>query len=189
MAVMIGGLQNQVHASSSIRFDEVKDMGGFDSPQMKSVIQLWDPKGDFDFNDKLQQQFLKSNTLTNLRTLELKNMNINDEFIGEMCNNPTFARLMNIDLSGNENITHKSLKYIFDSNIVASIRDLPQISGRHGCAASEIYITINDTGITKEDVEIYCHIPRRNFVIQYLNPRNDTASYPTANGIKWLQFR
>lgn len=180
------GFQSQIQASS-LTFDQAIERGGFDNPQMRSVMQLWDPDGVL--SHEIAHQLLESTALTNLRTLDLKNENIDDDFIRQLCQNPTFARLINIDLSGNENITSQSLQYILDSDIIGSIRDLPQISGRYGCPSSEVYITIDGTSISKEDMQPYLDKPRHGFVIRYLSPQ-DRASSPTVNNaIKWLQRR
>lgn len=186
---MIFGVQKEIKASSCIEFNEVNIMGGFNSPKLKSTIQLWDPNNDFKFTKEMKEEFLKSTALTGLKILELNNKDIDDNFIEEMCKNKTFARLITIDLSNNKNITSKSLKYIRESDIIGSTRDLPQISGKYGCPSSEVYINIDGTGITdKKDIKKYFGEPRSEFVIRYMHPVHNTATYPTINnGIKWLQ--
>lgn len=160
----------------------------FQGINLRRVMYLG-PDTDGQLNEEMQNDLLNSKTLSNLRKLSFRNQNINDDLIARLCSNESFPRIVNIDLSGNKDITVKSLKAILESQYLGSIRDFQQISCRYNMPASEISLDIKNTSITAEDVENF-KVPRDNFCIRYFHPADDRQTFPTdTNAIKILQFR
>lgn len=142
-------------------------------------------------NENQKDFLIDSTALTNLRILDLSNQDIGNDFIKQMCGNPTFSRLTKMDLSGNPRLTGDALEYISESVCIGSIRDLPQISSRYEIASSEIYFDVRDTGIESEIIKKYNSAPQNmNFFIRYLHPATGKVTFPPANhAIKWLQVQ
>ncbi len=140
-------------------------------------------------NEIQKLKTLLGKPLPHLKALDLRGVGINDDFIDTLCKNSSLKRLIRIDLSNNEDITSESLKKIFKSDVIGSVRDLQQISGRYGIPSSEVYIGWKNTKIKYTDVERYKKTPRFDFSIQYLHPIHEYPTFPSVErSIKWLQF-
>ncbi|AIL13862.1 hypothetical protein IM40_10905 (plasmid) [Candidatus Paracaedimonas acanthamoebae] len=189
-AFFIVSLIGNAFASSSnmLSYDDAWNVSRFNGKNLQDIVELYPMPGTVLSKDQ-KQCLLESKTLYNLKTLDLSNQEIDDKFIEALCNQPTFSRIINLDLSGNPDITDLSLKYLLESNTLGSVRDLPQISGTYGSPSSEIYITTRDTAISPEAIQHYHSNPRFDFVINYLHPITHTFTAPSAkSSIKWLRF-
>jgi hypothetical protein len=178
--------------ASSLRtvdYDTAWEEGKFSGKTLQNVSHLVSNGKLLD--DTKKNYLIDSLTLTNLRVLDLSNQDITDDFIMNMCGNPTFSRVININLSGNPNLTSEALKYISQSASIGSIRDLPQFSSQYEKPSSEIYIDVRGTGIGAEIVKQYNTEPEnKDFFIRYLHPATGKAtSQPANHAIKWLRIK
>src|SRR3546814_769732 len=111
-----------------LTFAETWQEDRFNGRGLARVIKLY-PASDLSKADPLtleqKEALVKSRTLENLKTLDLRNQGVDDYFINALCQNPTFSRVINIRLSGNPAITRDSLEVIWTSLIIGRIRDLP----------------------------------------------------------------
>jgi len=166
-------------------YDTAWREGKFSGQTLRDVERLT-PSGKL--NDSMKMFLADSLTLKNLRILDLSNQGINDDFIEQISNNPTFSRVMKIDLTGNPDITSKALEYISDSPFLGSVRDLPQVSARYGVYSSEIRVVATGTDIASEVIKVYNEKPQNcNFLIHYLNPVTEQPlCKPAVKAIKWL---
>ncbi|MBL8676710.1 MAG: hypothetical protein JNJ47_04720 [Alphaproteobacteria bacterium] len=172
-------------------FTKIWNKEKFEGLNLRRVTTIM-PDKDNELTSEMAEDFLNSqHSLINLRTLSFEKQNIDDSFIKALCNNKTFSRIMNLDLTGNPGVTDSSLDLISGSNIIGSIRDLPQTSGRYNLPSSEIYITVKGTGISFDSIRKYKEAPQNNdFSITYLHPfYNTPTADPVTGAIKWLQFR
>lgn len=175
---------------SSMSYDEAWNLGGnFDGPRLRNVVHLY-PSSDNQLDISMQDSLASSKALINVKVLDLSHQDIDDNFIERLCKNRTFSRVINLDLSGNPKITDKSLELISISDIIGSIRDLPQISGKYGIPSSEIYIYTQDTSINSKTIKEYQEAPKRfDFSIRYLNLNGQRTASSVSDSIKWLQCR
>ncbi len=121
-----------------------------------------------------------------LSQLNLKDKEIDDNKVLQISQNPKYARANYIDLSGNPSVTDKALEYIRDSNILGSLRELPQMSGRYGVPSSEIVVKIGGTNITEEAIAEYGK-PRFDFSIHYRRAFDGMQISPSViNSLKLL---
>ena len=113
-----GGDVNSSDYFKSLDCDEVRACGGFGSKTMLSVSRISPSKTPLAPDEK--ESLAHSITLLNLRTLDLSNQDVDDDFVKALSENPTFARIMVLDLSGNSNVTDKAMEYLLDSPYIGS---------------------------------------------------------------------
>lgn len=176
----------------SSSYEEAWDaVEGFNKSTLRNVSTL-SPNDDNQLrdNNQMRNALSQSTALVSLKVLNLHNQGIDDAFIKKLCNNSTFSRVIRFNLSGNPEITEKSLEFLSNSDIIGSIRDLPQLSGSYGKPSSEIYIETQNTGISLETIKKYQAKPTRfDFSIRYLHPfTNKRTAEPVSDSIKWLQL-
>ncbi len=104
-----------------------------------------------DFRMSLEQKYnLCRYDFSNLKVLDLRYQDLDDNFIKELSSFAGCASLRRIDLSHNPKINDISLDYILQSTSIGSIRDRPTISARYGIPSCNIEIDMSDTGISEE---------------------------------------
>jgi hypothetical protein len=187
-ALIISQMATECVASwgRTIDYETAWGEGKFSGETLKNVYRLESQGKKL---TEIQKDFLiDSRSLSNLRYLDLKNQDIDDDFIDFLCGNSTFSRLIEIDLSDNPKLTPKSLEYFSQSPCIGSIRDLPQISARYELPSSEIRVYAQGTSIDPEVVKIYNSAPQNtDFFIRYLHPINNRkTSDPGNHAIKWI---
>jgi len=173
---------NVVNASflESLQFDEVRSRGGFNCPAMQNVSSISPSINPLNLTEK--EELLNSGTLFRLHTLDLSGQNVDDAFVDNLSKNPCFARIINIDLSDNPDITPQALEYILNSEYLGSVRDLPQVSGRYGCPATTIFVRARNTGIKDRNIN-----PLFGFHISYRHPFTGQETSPsTDEAVKFL---
>ncbi len=107
----------------------------------------------------------------------------------EICRNPSFSRVIKLDLSGNKKLTDETLSLISGSEFLGNIRDLPQISSRYGIPSSEIHINVKGTSISPQAISQFNRTPQVfDFPIRYLHPTTEKETFEPVKGIKWLQI-
>ncbi len=154
-------------------FTRAWEEGKFEGSNVQRVTFLF-PDKENEFTDEAKEEFLNSSSLINLKKLNLKNQGIDDDFIKKLCKNITFSKIEFIDLHNNEKVTEKSLKFISESKILGSVRELPQINSRYKCHFSEIFINIKGTSIPQTILEKYQNEPQnKDFSIRFLSPVQD----------------
>lgn len=163
MTLLLVGCVNASDFFKSLDCDEVKSFGGFGSQAMLSVSRISPSKTPLGPDDK--ESLVQSSTLVNLRILDLSNQDVDDGFVKTLSENPTFARLIILDLSGNSNVTDKAMESLLESPYIGSIRDLPQVSGRYGCSSSVVYVRTHGTGVKKRHQD-----PLFWFSVSYRHP-------------------
>jgi hypothetical protein len=195
LAAIVGGFLISIIASPAfsseriLNYDEAWEEGRFNSKSLKDVVELY-PMPDNVLNEYQKECLIKSKTLTHLKILDLNRQKIDDSFIESICNNPTFSRIIELDLSYNPEVTNLSLKHIQESETLGSIRESPQISGTYGSAFSDIDVRIEGTSIKSEIVNYYQENPRFDFLIKYLDPITDHRTAPSVEqSIKWLHSK
>ncbi|MEN8236788.1 MAG: hypothetical protein ABFQ95_04515 [Pseudomonadota bacterium] len=184
--LMLGFCVSEANATlRSITFDDVLAEGGFNAPTLSNVSQL--RPGPNPLNNQQKDQLVQSKTLNQLRVLSVRNCDFTDAHIRNLTKNPTFSRLFNLDISQNIRIGDNSLDYILDSDVIASIRDLPQISGRYGIPSSEVYLQTDHTAVTSDKIREITQEPRQHFYIRYLDPNGNQTASDVPHGLKWIQ--
>ena len=167
-------------------YDQIRENGGFKSRYLEQVSVVRSSKEKLSNDEK--NDLIASNFLNNIRTLDLSNQDIDDDFIKTLCKNKSLFRLFNVDLSGNMKVTNKSIGSILESNTLGSVKDLPQISGRYEMPATTIYLSINGSGIKKKQITRE-NDHRMNFTIYYIHPvlqyETDTPSH---SAVKFIQI-
>jgi hypothetical protein len=157
-----------------------------DDHQLSNVMTVYSNAGDLDDDHKKSKLIEMSRKLSNVRTFELDNQNIDDDFLRSLFNS-SFPRLINLSLKGNLLITSESIQEILEDEIVGSIRDLPQYSSRYGLPSAEINISTAGTGISIEEV---IDNPRFDFTIKYQHPYTGKMTAPNAYpALKWILFK
>jgi len=81
--------------------------------------------------------------------VDLSGQNLTDEDIKLLCESKIFRPLMTINLNHNKQLTDKSIEYILSSNVVGSLMDMPNISGKYGVPCAKIEVHIKGTEIAK----------------------------------------
>lgn len=137
-----------------------------------------------------REAFLGSSDLVNLRIVDLRGQDIDDEFMRRLCNTSTFSRIHMLVLDNNPRITAKTLDYILRSKALGAIRDFPIVSEQYKRDVCNVCISASDTGITEHEAREYdnkfAEIP---FAINYLHPISNAWIDPTApNGLKQLHI-
>lgn len=159
----------------------------FQSRNFSRVLSLRsNEEGWLDRHPEQQEAFLSSSAFRNLCDLDVRNQNIDDKFTEALCRNPSFARLSSLNLTGNPAITFQSLKYILDSDSLGSLREAPQISGRHGKTSSEIRVVVTGTTISAAQANEWNEKYRTPFPIRYQRIADDEMVFLPARGIKIL---
>jgi hypothetical protein len=155
-------------ASSQIfDYEDVRRNGGFLSSRLSNVYNII-PAGDV-LTPKEKRDLKKTQTLSNLKTLNLKDQNVDDEFIEAICQKPHFSRLQKIILSGNKDISDKSIDHILESPYIGRTRDLLQISGRYGYPANFIEVIADGTSVTDPEGRRCFEKVKFNFSMRYIN--------------------
>jgi hypothetical protein len=180
-----------VSASNHFRildYDDVREEGGFKSLTLGNVSEII-PAGKVLTSEEMEDLISDTGALSNLRVLDLEGQGVDDNFIISLCNNKTLKRIIKLNLSKNEKITNKSVESILESEILGSVRDLPQISGRYGIPSSVIYMKAKETGVTplKKGYN-YFDEHRFGFNIAYIHPiKNSKTSDPVEDGVKFIE--
>jgi len=177
------------HPFRAVDYEEAFGEEKFSGPSLGDVTEIFTISDEYQLTDEQKQKLCSSATLKNLKVIDLSNQGIDDDFMSKICKNPTFSRVIKLDLSGNKKLTDQTLKLISESQFLGSIRDLPQISSRYGKPSSEIHINVKDTSISPRAISQFNREPQnRDFVIRYLHPVTDQETSLPATGIKWLQI-
>ena len=177
-------------SSQKLNYEEAWKVQKFSGPGLREVKHLLPSSDEYKLSDSQKNYLVDSPALTNLRVLNLKNQNLTDDFIEQLCSNPTFSRVTHLDLSDNPNLTTSTLEFISNSNFIGSIRDFPQLSEKYKVPSSEIHITVSGTGIDLETIEKYNQVPQNmSFFIRYLDPHTGkSVAKSSTNAIKWLRI-
>ena len=180
----------QVNSSHyrTLDYDEVRKEGGFTSLTLKNVSEIIS-SGKSLTKEEMQGLTSDLGQLSNLKNLDLKGQGIDDDFIINLSQNKSLKRIINLNLSKNEKITSKSIVALLESDILGSVRDLPQISGRFGIPNSIIYVKARETGIVSPEKNIdYFEDHRFGFNISYVNPiTGNETSPPIEDGVKFVE--
>jgi len=148
-------------------------------------------------NEQLSKEQLErfcSLPLEKLHTLSFwRQANVNDEVINLIVKKSgeggAFRRLKNLDLSETQ-ITEAGINSLINSEHVATVRELPQLSGRYNRPASTIYIRIEDVKSEFPSMRAFnCGDIKKEVIIHYKNPVNDSKVYEPAKGIKMVELK
>lgn len=108
----------------------------------------------FIMNDKQKLIFLTYD-LDSLTDLDLKGQNIDDNFLKELCDSGNLKKIRYINLIDNENLTSRSLKYLFRNKKVGSEGFGSYLSGKYGMMSVKIVIEISSPNMTKDKIKSY----------------------------------
>jgi len=169
----------------SVTFYHIREEGGFDSQTLLTVSCIQASGTKLSLEKK--KALINSQYLKNVHSLYLLNQDLDDNFIERMYRNTTLKRLINLDISRNQNITNRSLQEILNSDL-GSIRDLPQISGRYGIPSSTMYVTACGTSIVSKDNQKHINLNRFGFTVEYKHPLTGKTTDTTAvNAVKFVE--
>jgi hypothetical protein len=131
--------------SNPVCYDRVREEGGFNSPTLSDVTELF--PGGRNLDQLEIEELVTSRKLTDLRILDLTNQPaVNDGVIGRLVSNPTFSRIEKLILCGTD-ITDEAIACIASSPYLGGIRHYPNVSGKYGVPASEVRVYVKDTGV------------------------------------------
>lgn len=151
----------------TISIGEIRRNGGLESRKLRGVynIDLYDytrcDKCNHDYKtiikltDEEKNQLCNSEKIIEIYGLDLRDQNIDDDFVEKLSNNPSdgLKCLMNINLSENPKITNESLNHILNSPYLGSIRNRPAVSGKYGTCYTKIDVKAQNTMI-KKNIEL-----------------------------------
>ena len=178
---LIIGEQSFASQLRTISYEDVREEGGFNAPGLTNVMELM-PRGK-NLNEQEIQTLTTSQSLTNLRVLDLTNQQlVTDAVIEQIAENSTFSRIITLKLSG-ANITDRSIKAIANSPYLGSVRDLPQISGRYGIPSSVVRVYTQDTEVRDTDQK-----EKFEFHIEYRPPNPTYPWEPVNHGVKIVEI-
>ena len=175
----------------SIDYDELLELISDKDSRLSNVTEISNDESPTTLTNKELDILVKSSAFINLKKLDLSRQNnLTDLNIIELCKNEnSFKQLVAIDLSDCTKITVESLKAILDSPYVGSVRNLPQISARYGCPASEIKLIIGGKTSIKREEKRKKYV-LRPFAIEYKLPNDRESSFaPVKNGIKIINVK
>lgn len=171
---------NSHAASRTVSFDDIRSEGGFGSESLLTVSYI-EASGNM-MTEEEKEALVNSPYLKNVKALDLKQQRLDDSFIEKLCNNQSLNRLIKLDISENKDITEKSIQLILDSDLLGSVRDLPQISGRYGIPSSTIYVTAKNTSVQGIEVK------RFGFHIEYKHPMTgQQTNTPADYAVKFVE--
>lgn len=182
MFSLLTGEQSLGSQYRTINYDDAREEGGFNAPTLTNVMEL--ATGGRTLNEIEITDLTSSKTLTNLRTLDLRNQPlVNDDVIRQLAANPTFARIITLKLGGT-NITDESIARIASSPSLGSIRDLPQISGTYDIPSSVVRVYAKDTRVTDKQQKT-----KFEFHIEYRPPNPGAYPWePDDHGVKIVEI-
>jgi hypothetical protein len=125
---------------------------------------------------------LSCTNLNATTSLYLSEKDIDDTTVAAACSNPINNQVIDIDLSNNKKVTLASINLIKDSDIIGSTISLPKTSGRYNLPSSDVFVNVEGTDITREEINDIEFI-KKPFVINYL------AGFPPVQGIKILKIQ
>ncbi|OJX11711.1 MAG: hypothetical protein BGO77_06345 [Caedibacter sp. 37-49] len=133
----------------SVTFDDIRgEEGGVGSESLRTVSHI--QASGVKLTPEEKETLINSPYLNNVHSLYILDQYLDENFILRLCQNTALKRLINLEISKNQNITNLSLQSILESDL-GLIRDLPQISGRYGIPSSTIYVTASKTSIVSKD--------------------------------------
>jgi len=129
----------------TVSYQDIINEGGFNSKTMNSTYIIKN-NDNIILTDENKRNLLNSKQFICLKSIDLSNQNIDDNFVEILCTKSIFKRLEIINLQNNKLITNKSIDMILNSNI-GSKRTYFSINGKYGLPETNIEVNVENTQI------------------------------------------